>query len=95
LPFRVRIVGRLRELWSRDLNQPLKLVAQFLRSSRRDIILRARRQCRSERRQVGKLRRVIVFPRESFAHRLTLILTFSLREKELSLPLGETDAQRQ
>ena len=25
----------------------------------------------------------------------TLILTFSLREKELSLPLGETDAKRQ
>jgi hypothetical protein len=25
----------------------------------------------------------------------TLILAFSLREKELSLPLGETDAKRQ
>jgi hypothetical protein len=26
---------------------------------------------------------------------MTLILAFSLREKELSLPLGEKDAQRQ
>jgi hypothetical protein len=55
-------------------------------------------------------------PRRHFAHRLALILTFSLREKalslleidgaglcvpwgatkkDLSLPLGETDAKRQ
>jgi len=37
--------------------------------------------------------KLIPFVRAS--HYMTLILTFSLREKELSLPLGETDAKRQ
>jgi hypothetical protein len=68
LPFRVRIIARFRQLWSRDLDQPLQLLAQFLRSGLRDIILRARRQRGRHRRKVGKLRRVVVFARESFAH---------------------------
>src|SRR5687768_2617337 len=68
LSFGVRIIARFGERWPLDLDQSLKLLAQFLRARRRDVILRPRRQRRSQRRKVGKLRRIIIFAREGFAH---------------------------